>query len=74
MISRLLAAILISLIRAYQFVLRPLLSGGCRFIPTCSEYGVEAIRRHGPWHGVRLTFRRVLRCRPGVLGGYDPVP
>ena len=74
MIRRLLASMLIGLIRAYQFVLRPLLVGGCRFIPTCSEYAIEAIRRHGAWRGGRMALARIIRCRPGVLGGYDPVP
>jgi putative membrane protein insertion efficiency factor len=66
--------LLIFLVRAYQFAISPLLVGGCRFVPSCSEYAVEAIQRHGPWRGTRLTVRRVLRCRPGATGGYDPVP
>jgi len=74
MIDRLIARILIGLIRTYQFAVRPLLVGGCRFIPTCSDYGIEAISRHGPWRGGRLTLKRLARCRPGTFGGYDPVP
>ncbi|MHC4821263.1 MAG: membrane protein insertion efficiency factor YidD [Planctomycetota bacterium] len=46
----------------------------CRFSPSCSAYAEEAIRRHGGWKGLKLTVARILRCRPGVPGGEDPVP
>lgn len=65
---------LIALVVAYQLVLRPLLVGACRFEPSCSEYAIEAIRRHGPWRGGRMAAGRIGRCRPGRVGGYDPVP
>lgn len=58
----------------YQGALRPMNLWGCRFHPSCSEYAREAIERHGAGRGVLLAARRLLRCRPGVLGGYDPVP
>ncbi len=74
MLSRAAAHALVLLIRAYQFALRPLLVGGCRFVPTCSEYAVEAIQRHGPWRGGRLSLRRIARCHPWSKGGFDPVP
>lgn len=61
-------------IRAYQATLRPFLGGQCRFYPTCSDYGLEAYRQHGPWRGTILTVRRILRCRPFGGRGYDPVP
>lgn len=65
----------VALIRAYQFVVRPLLVGSCRFVPTCSEYAIEAVRRHGVLRGGWLGSRRILRCHPwGGAGGYDPVP
>ncbi|MHC4925059.1 MAG: membrane protein insertion efficiency factor YidD, partial [Planctomycetota bacterium] len=59
---------------AYRVGLRPFLGGVCRFSPSCSAYAEEAIRRHGGWKGLKLTVARILRCRPGVPGGEDPVP
>lgn len=64
----------IGAIRLYQLFLSPLLGANCRFTPSCSAYGVEAIRLHGPWRGGWLTLRRIARCRPGGGWGYDPVP
>ncbi len=72
--------ILIILIRLYQLGISPFLraaSGGhgmCRHDPTCSHYGIEAIKVHGPFRGSWLTFRRLLRCQPWGTHGYDPVP
>ena len=68
------SAILISLIRVYQYLFRPLLGANCRFAPTCSEYAREAIEKHGVAKGTLLAVRRVLRCHPYHAGGYDPVP
>lgn len=67
-------AILISLITAYRWSFGFLLGGQCRFYPSCSTYGLEAVCRHGAMHGASLTARRVLRCHPFHPGGYDPVP
>ncbi len=64
----------VAAIRLYQVTLRPFLGGQCRYHPTCSDYGVEAYRRHGVFRGTWLTATRVLRCHPLVKGGYDPVP
>jgi putative membrane protein insertion efficiency factor len=64
----------IAAIRLYQVTLGPLMGGHCRFYPTCSHYGVEAYREHGPLRGTWLTLRRLLRCHPLGGGGYDPVP
>jgi putative membrane protein insertion efficiency factor len=61
-------------IRFYRLVISPLLGSNCRFQPTCSAYGLEALERHGALKGTWLTIRRVLRCRPGGGHGYDPVP
>jgi len=65
---------LIWAIRGYQVVLGPFLSGHCRFEPTCSHYGLDALREHGAWRGSVMTVWRLLRCQPFSRGGYDPVP
>jgi putative membrane protein insertion efficiency factor len=72
--SRWVALVLLALISAYRRCLSPLLGPRCRFIPSCSAYGLEAIRRHGPWRGGWLTLRRLLRCHPFTPCGCDPVP
>ena len=64
----------IALIRFYQLCISPLVGSHCRFVPTCSQYGIEALQAHGVIRGGWLTIRRVLRCRPGGGSGYDPVP
>lgn len=64
----------LTLIHAYRLLLSPLLPPSCRYTPTCSAYGLEAVRRHGALHGGWLTLRRILRCHPWGGQGYDPVP
>jgi uncharacterized protein len=64
----------IGAVRIYQWTLRPFIGANCRFHPTCSEYAVEALRRHGALRGTGLAGWRVLRCNPWNEGGYDPVP
>ena len=64
----------IFLIRCYQRFISPWFPATCRYTPTCSAYGVEAIRKYGPFKGGWLTFKRILSCRPGRGSGYDPVP
>lgn len=66
--------VLIALIRAYQATLAPLFRGACRFEPSCSHYGVEAITTHGALRGTWLTIRRIARCQPFGGSGFDPVP
>jgi putative membrane protein insertion efficiency factor len=61
-------------IRAYQLTLSPFIGFHCRYQPTCSAYGIEAIERHGLVKGVALTLRRLGRCHPWGGNGYDPVP
>ncbi|MCG8464215.1 MAG: membrane protein insertion efficiency factor YidD [Xanthomonadales bacterium] len=68
------STLLIVLIKAYRFLLSPWVGRHCRFTPTCSAYGLEAIQRHGPWRGSWLTIRRIFRCHPLCEGGHDPVP
>ncbi len=66
--------LLILLIRFYQIVISPLLGPSCRFTPTCSQYGLIAIKRFGFIKGSWLLIKRISRCRPGGGFGYDPVP
>lgn len=66
--------ILILLIHYYQRFISPLTPPSCRFIPTCSAYGAEAIEKYGAVRGSFMTLKRVLRCNPWNPGGYDPVP
>ena len=66
--------ILIALIKFYQAAISPHLGSNCKYIPTCSQYGIEAIERFGALKGFALTLWRILRCNPFSKGGYDPVP
>ena len=66
--------IFIFLFRVYQKVISPLKPPSCRFYPTCSNYGIVAMRKHGAIKGTILTVYRILRCQPFSKGGYDPVP
>lgn len=66
--------LLIKLIRGYQVGISPLLPPNCRYTPTCSHYGIEALSKYGLIKGCWLTLRRILRCHPWAKGGYDPVP
>ncbi|MBN2370588.1 MAG: membrane protein insertion efficiency factor YidD [Vicinamibacteria bacterium] len=68
------AWLLILAIRIYRATFSIFLAGQCRYIPSCSAYAEEAIRRHGAMRGSWLTIRRLLRCHPFHAGGYDPVP
>ncbi|MBK7473881.1 MAG: membrane protein insertion efficiency factor YidD [Betaproteobacteria bacterium] len=67
-------AILRALLRIYQYVFRPMLGQNCRFYPSCSDYAMEAIDKHGALRGSWLAIRRIGRCHPWHPGGYDPVP
>jgi uncharacterized protein len=66
--------VIIGLIRFYRYFISPLFPPSCRFQPTCSQYGIEAIERFGVLKGGILTVKRILRCNPFYPGGYDPVP
>lgn len=72
--NRWLRVIFIGVIRAYQLAVSPWLAGRCRHVPSCSQYGLEAIERHGAVRGGWLALKRIGRCRPGGSWGYDPVP
>ncbi|HEX2187586.1 MAG TPA: membrane protein insertion efficiency factor YidD [Longimicrobiaceae bacterium] len=69
-----LARALIAAIRFYQKGISPLTPASCRFHPSCSQYGLEAVQRYGAARGSWLTARRLARCHPFCKGGYDPVP
>lgn len=73
-ISRTMARLLILPIRFYQKFISPLTPPSCRYTPTCSQYAVEALRKHGPIKGMYLAVHRLLRCHPWGGHGYDPVP
>jgi hypothetical protein len=62
------------IIRAYQYIISPLLGPSCRFYPTCSEYAYQAVVRYGVLKGSFLALKRILRCHPFNPGGVDPVP
>lgn len=64
----------ILLVRFYQICISPLKPACCRFTPTCSQYSLQAFRKHGPIKGLILTIWRILRCNPWGGSGYDPVP
>jgi len=66
--------ILIFLIRFYQYGISPYTPGSCRYTPTCSAYGVEAVKKHGARKGGLLAIKRFLSCHPWGGSGYDPVP
>jgi putative membrane protein insertion efficiency factor len=65
--------VVVSILRAYQMLVSPLLPPACRFTPTCSQYAIEAVAKYGPARGLYLGLRRLLRCHPFHAGGYDPV-
>lgn len=72
--SKLLGRFFVLLIRFYQYAISPYLMPSCRYTPSCSEYGAEAIKKHGPLKGGWLTLRRFFSCNPWGGSGYDPVP
>ena len=67
-------SVLLGVIRLYQMTLSRVLPPTCRFEPSCSQYGYEAISRYGAWRGGWLAVKRLARCHPLNSGGYDPVP
>lgn len=72
--GRLLSYLFIAFIRFYQMAISPFLGAKCRFTPTCSAYGMEAIKKHGPLKGGWLAIKRIGKCHPWGKSGYDPVP
>lgn len=72
--SKVISGLLIGLIKLYQGAISPLLPGACRYSPTCSQYGVDALKRFGPLKGGWLTLKRFTSCNPWGGHGHDPVP
>ncbi len=73
MISKLVVYIVSTLIKAYKYLISPILPSSCRFYPSCSEYALDALRKYGLVKGLWLTIKRIARCHPLSAGGYDPV-
>lgn len=73
-INLLLKKIMIGMIRFYQLAISPMKRFHCIYIPTCSQYALEAIEKYGPFKGGFMAVKRILRCHPFAKGGYDPVP
>jgi len=65
--------IVIALLRCYKLCVSPFLPSACRFYPTCSEYMLQAVQKHGVWRGVWMGTRRLAKCHPFHEGGFDPV-
>ena len=64
----------IGVIKIYQYLISPLTGASCRYTPTCSQYGIEAIKKHGAFKGGWLTLKRIASCNPWGGHGHDPVP
>ncbi len=64
---------LIKLIKVYKFLMSPLLGHTCRYLPTCSDYSIEALKTYGFFKGIFLSLKRILSCHPWKEGGFDPV-
>jgi len=72
--KKLVAKILCFFIRLYQICISPLFPPCCRYYPSCSQYAIDALKKHGAMKGSVLAFKRIIRCNPYHAGGYDPVP
>lgn len=74
MVNKIAGYLPLLLIYFYKYAISPMIRPTCRFTPSCSNYGIEAIKKHGAIKGTYLTLRRLLRCNPWGGHGYDPVP
>ena len=74
LIKKAFSTLLLLLIKIYQYLISPILGKSCRFTPTCSHYGLQAINKYGPFKGGWLTLKRIGRCHPWGGHGHDPVP
>lgn len=73
-VGNIVGRLLVLMVRFYQTAISPYLGPSCRYTPTCSQYFIEAVKKHGPLKGGYLGIRRILRCHPWGGHGYDPVP
>ncbi len=73
-LKKIFSAPFVLLIKLYQWIISPLLGPKCRFSPSCSTYGIEALKKYGPIKGIWLTIKRLSKCHPWGKSGYDPVP
>jgi len=67
------AVVLVALFKGYQCCISPLFPPACRFVPSCSQYAIDAVRKYGALRGAAMALWRILRCHPFSRGGYDPV-
>ena len=74
MIKKIISSVMLAPIYFYRSCISPLFPPVCRFTPSCSQYAVEAIKKHGPFKGFVLMVKRIARCHPWGGSGYDPVP
>lgn len=72
--KKIIAIFLKGFILIYQKTISPIFPPTCRYVPTCSQYGIEAINKYGPFKGLKLIIKRILRCHPWGGQGFDPLP
>ena len=65
---------LVALVKAYQLTLSPIIGRQCKYVPTCSQFAIDALREYGAARGTWMAAKRICRCHPFAKGGYDPVP
>jgi putative membrane protein insertion efficiency factor len=73
-LKAIIGAFFVLLIKLYQYLISPLTGASCRYTPTCSQYGLEAVKKYGPFKGGWLTLKRIASCNPWGGHGHDPVP
>ena len=73
-VKKVIIELLILFVKFYKYCISPITPASCRYTPTCSEYSIQALRKHGPIKGVVLSVKRILSCNPWGGHGYDPVP
>lgn len=71
---KILSYILIFLVKIYQYLISPIIPNSCRYTPTCSDYSILALKKHGPIKGFYFSIKRIASCNPWGGSGYDPVP